>query len=275
LRRKPEAVAALEALAQAEGEELIVAQLNLAAEAGRSFAELRVLTDVETKALDRALQLLASRQQAFLFDRDERRWIGAAAQARLETECLAAVAAIHAKEPLRATVSRAELSSSWGRGLSPRLAHFVIERLVRSGALAAEGDGVRLPSHQVELGESQSELKERLVRLFAQTALMPPSLKALGEHDIDPKAAAPMVRMLVEEGTLIKVSEDLVFYAPAVAALVERVQAYLMEHADMGPAEFRELSGGITRKYSIPLLEYLDKVKITLRVGDRRQLRRR
>jgi selenocysteine-specific elongation factor len=84
-----------------------------------------------------------------------------------------------------------------------------------------------------------------------------------------------MVRMLVEEGTLIKVSEDLVFYAPAVAALVERVQAYLMEHADMGPAEFRELSGGITRKYSIPLLEYLDKVKITLRVGDRRQLRRR
>ncbi|MBZ4685180.1 MAG: selenocysteine-specific translation elongation factor [Desulfomicrobiaceae bacterium] len=275
LRRKPEAVAALEALAQAEGEELIVAQLNLAAEAGRSFAELRVLTDVETKALDRALQLLASRQQAFLFDRDDRRWIGAAAQARLETECLAAVAAIHAKEPLRATISRAELTSSWGRGLSPRLAHFVIERLVRSGALAAEGDGVRLPSHQVELGESQSELKERLVRLFAETALMPPSLKALGEHDIDPKAAAPMVRMLVEEGTLIKVSEDLVFYAPAVAALVERVQAYLTEHADMGPAEFRELSGGITRKYSIPLLEYLDKVKITLRVGDRRQLRRR
>jgi len=275
LRRKPEAVAALEALAQAEGETLILAQLELAAAAGRSFAELRVLTDVETKALERALQLLASRQQAFLFDRDERRWVGGTVVARLEAECLAVVAALHAKEPLRATISRAELVSSWGRELSPRLAHFVIERLVRSGALAAEGDGVRLFSHQVALGEDQSELKERLVRLFAETALMPPSLKALGEHGIDPKAAAPMVRMLLEEGVLIKVSEDLVFHAPAVAALVERVQAYLTEHADMGPAEFRELAGGITRKYSIPLLEYLDKTKVTLRVGDRRQLRRR
>lgn len=275
LRRRPENVAAVQALAQAEGEELVVAQLDLAQDTGRSFAQLRVLTDMESRSLERALQLVASRQQAFLFDRDERRWVGSAVEARLEAHCRAAVAAFHAKEPLRATLLRAELISSWGRELSPKLAHFVIDRLVRSGVLVAEGDGVRLPEHQVQLGESQSELKERLVRLFAEKALMPPSLKALGEYGIDPKAAAPMVRMLVEEGVFIKVNEDLMFYAPAVAALAERVRTYLTQHADMGPAEFRELAGGITRKYSIPLLEYLDKAKITLRVGDRRQLRRR
>jgi len=275
LKRRPESVAALESFASAQGEELVLAHLAFAHALGRSFAELRVLTDVESKALEQVLQGLATRQQAFLVDREDRRWIHGNVLQELSTACLAFVAQLHAKEPLRPLVPRAQVISGWGRQFFPRLAHFVVDRLVREGALVAEGDGVRLPGHTVALHGDDVQMREDVVRLFREAGLTPPSLKTLGDHGLDPQRAAPIIRMLVEEGVLVRVSEDLVFFAPRVADLIRRVHEYLTAHGDMGPAEFRDLAGGISRKYSIPLLEYLDKEKITLRVGDRRQLRRR
>ena len=76
--------------------------------------------------------------------------------------------------------------------------------------------------------------------------------------------------LLLREGTLVKVSEELVFHRSAIARLRELLTSYRAQKGERLPiAAFKELTG-ITRKYAIPLLEYLDRERVTRRVGDER-----
>jgi selenocysteine-specific elongation factor len=81
-----------------------------------------------------------------------------------------------------------------------------------------------------------------------------------------------MLRLLVQEGRLAKVNEELYFHAQALEGLKEKLAAHLKAAGDIGAPEFKELFG-VSRKFMIPLLEYLDAIRFTIRVGDRRRLR--
>ena len=85
----------------------------------------------------------------------------------------------------------------------------------------------------------------------------------------------PVLRLLQQEGALVKVSEGLWYDAAAVEDLKKRTRAWFESHDDLPPGDFKEVTGGLTRKYLIPLLEYFDRERFTMRVGDRRQLRGR
>ncbi len=104
---------------------------------------------------------------------------------------------------------------------------------------------------------------------------MPPTLKAfLEENSLTQKDIASVLRILLEEGTLVKVSEEFYYARTAMDDLVGRVREFFAANQEMGPQEFRDITG-LTRKFAIPVLEYLDKEKITMRIGDKRQLRKR
>jgi selenocysteine-specific elongation factor len=74
------------------------------------------------------------------------------------------------------------------------------------------------------------------------------------------------------DDALCKVTEDLYFYKPAMEKIKERLVAVLVKEGEIDTPAFKELSG-LSRKFSIPLLEYFDKTKVTMRVGDKRILR--
>lgn len=269
----PELAAQIAGLPEAAEADLTAAHIRLAGRRGVTAAQLSVLTNLSSKHLDKTLQSLSGKA-AFCFDREERAYVSAETVAELSGLCLQQAAALHRKEPLKPAMARAAVAAGWSRDLPPKLTHFLIERLLRAGELEAEGDGLRLAGHAVALASDQAGLKETLLAIHVRAGLTPPYIKdALAEAKVNAKVAAPVLRLLTEEGSLVKVKDDLYYHAPLIAELTDRMRAWFETHDDLDPAGFRELSGGLSRKYTIALLEYFDKERITIRVGDKRRLR--
>jgi len=80
--------------------------------------------------------------------------------------------------------------------------------------------------------------------------------------------------ILTREGSIAKVSADIYYDSTVLTALQDKLVSYLRDRGEITPAQFRELSG-LSRKFMIPLLEYFDSRKITIRTGDKRVLRGR
>lgn len=275
VRRHSKDMETLSTLGSISGEELLLAQLRLAGRGGLTVPELRIMTDMESKLLDKTLQLLGGKQLAFQFDRDDKRFVGADVLDGLAGECLEYLGEYHRREPMRQGLSRAELISGFGRGMHPKLVHFLVERLVKSAQVLLESDILRLPGHVVSLASDQSGLRTLMETAYVQAGFMPPTTKAfLEENGLAAKDVAQMYRLLMEEGLLIKVSEEFYYAKTAMDEIVARVRGFFESNQEMGPQDFRDLTE-LTRKFAIPVLEYLDKEKITMRIGDKRQIRKR
>lgn len=265
----------LRALAGDDQQAVLAAQLALAGPGGVSLAELRTMCALEARALEKLMQQMCSQGAAYLVDKDERVHVAGEVMEALMAGALERVAAFHRAEPMKQGILRGELASSWGRGLSERLAHFVVERLVRRGELVAEAETLRLPGHSVSLAADAERLRAALEEAYRQGGQTPPNLKdVLDPLGVAAKDAAPVLRLLQEAGVLVKVKEDMYFHAPALDALRARVVAFLEDKGEMGAADFKTVSG-LSRKYLIPLLEQFDKERLTVRVGDVRVLRRK
>lgn len=272
--RYPNRIARLLALPEADEAERVRLHVELAGSHGVSQAELSVLTNLDSRRLDKTLQTLSGKE-VFCFDRDDKAYVSAGTVEALLARCLEQAAAFHRREPLKPGMARAALASGWGRRLSPRLIHFVIERLLRSGELVAEGEVLRLASHAVSLASDEAALRQSILDMYAKAGFTPPNFKeALEALGADSKQATGVFKLLSDEGVLVRISKDgLYYHAPALEELKARMRTWFVDHDDLDPAGFRELSGGLSRKFTIALLEYFDKERITIRVGDKRQLR--
>ncbi len=269
------AQARLAALAGADQEGVVAAQLALAGPLGVSVAQLRTMCGLESKALDKLMQQLSSQGGALLVDKDERSYVSGEVMDGLMAGALERVRAYHAAEPMKQGIGRGELASSWGRGLSERLAHFVVERLLKKGELVAEAETLRLPEHKVSLAADAEKLRAAVESAYAAGGETPPNVKDVLEPlGVDWKAAAGVFRLLQDQGVLVKVKEDMYFHAPALDALRARVVAFLEDRGEMSAPDFKTVCG-LSRKYLIPLLEFFDKEKLTVRVGDVRVLRKK
>ncbi|MFW6178868.1 MAG: selenocysteine-specific translation elongation factor [Desulfohalobiaceae bacterium] len=274
IKRHSSKLELLQTLAQEDPQTSLLTQLKLAGSKGLTQRQLQVVCAQPAKTLQRLLQDMASKQQVFLFDREEQRYIHHGVLQGLQDSLLEHVRGFHEQNPLQAGLSRGMLTSNWGRRLSPKLVHFLLERCLKKGQLESEQELIRLPGHQVSLKGEQSELRDRLLKAYEQAGLEPPNLNALlQELGTDKKTALPLLRVLTEEGSLVKVKEELYFSPQALERIKTLVQDYFREKSELTPPDFKGLTG-LSRKYSIPLLEYLDRQKVTIRVGDVRKPRK-
>jgi selenocysteine-specific elongation factor len=92
--------------------------------------------------------------------------------------------------------------------------------------------------------------------------------------NISENRAKEVLMLLVNEGTIVKIKEDLYFDARAVDALKERLVSFLTENGEITTPQFKEMTG-VSRKFVIPLIEYFDSKNVTIRIGDIRKLRNR
>ncbi len=114
-----------------------------------------------------------------------------------------------------------------------------------------------------------------MLEKYKKGAFTPPGIKVVAEElGIDRKELYPILKILIDQGDLIKVKEDLYFFKEAIWDIENRVRSFFEKKQEMRPQDFKELTG-LSRKYSIPLLEYFDKQKLTIRVGDVRKLRKK
>lgn len=263
------------ALPEADAETRTAVQLELSGRFGATLSDLSILTDLSGKQLEKQLSAMSSKGGAFCWDKDAKCWISPVWLERLMARALAATEAFHKKNPLEHGMAKGVILSGMGAGVPPKLAHYVLERLLRSGRLMAEGELLRLPEHKVSLADDQQALKEALLKAHQASPLMPPNHTELfAELGISARQAQPIFKLLVGEGSLVKIKEDLYYLSSVMEELRQKVRDFLLAHAEITPGDFRDISG-ISRKNGIALLEHFDKEQLTMRVGDKRVLRGR
>ncbi len=172
-----------------------------------------------------------------------------------------ALLSYHRQHPLHKGISREELRSRLG--LSSQTLPRVLRRLAEQGDLVEGGAHVGLPNHSVTLNASQQRQVDDYVRALESEPYSPPT-----DRSLDPELLA----LLIDEGKVVKVNETVVFGSTAFKDMVEKIVAHAREQGKITVAEGRNLFG-TSRKYMLPLLEYLDQQHVTRRVGDERVLR--
>jgi selenocysteine-specific elongation factor len=131
---------------------------------------------------------------------------------------------------------------------------------------------VRLPGHGVVMKDEESESKKKIEDAFASAGLKVPALhEVIAGLKIDKVRAQKIVTLLLRDKVLVKVSDELVFHRSALQELRRQLVAYKAKSATIDVGKFKELTG-VSRKYAIPLLEYLDRERVTRRVGDAREI---
>jgi selenocysteine-specific elongation factor len=181
-----------------------------------------------------------------------------------------AVEAFHKHNPLVAGMSREELR---GRltGVEPAVLDHLLDEAVKAQRLALSGDLVRLPGRGVVMKDEETESKKTIEQAFASAGLQVPALSTvLAGLKVDKARAQKIVTLLLRDKVLIKISEELVFHQSALTTLRAQLAAQKAKGVtkiDVG--KFKEMTG-VSRKYAIPLLEYLDRERVTRRVGDER-----
>lgn len=256
-------------------ENLITTQLLIAGPQGLNKAALSLCTNIVPRRLEKALASLSQQAKAICYDKESSTWLHANHLSHLLEQCLAQAALFHSREPLKPGMPKGVLFAGWSKKLPPKLTHLVLERLLKNNSLILEGDLVRLSTHKVSLASDQSQLKQALLNAHTATPMTPPNLKDVLEAlKVSPKEAADVLKLLQAEN-LIKIKEGLYYYRPTIEELQEKICAWFQNHDDLSPADFKELTNGLSRKYIIPLLEYFDKERFTIRIGNKRQLRKK
>ena len=142
--------------------------------------------------------------------------------------------------------------------------------LVQEKKLATSGDIAYLPGHGVVMKDEEAESKSSIENAFAAAGLKVPALKdVLAGLRVDKIRAQKLVTLLLREKLLVKISDELVFHRDALAELRRSLATQKTTSPHIDVARFKDLTG-VSRKYAIPLLEYLDRERVTKRVGDLR-----
>ncbi|MFP4453483.1 MAG: SelB C-terminal domain-containing protein, partial [Desulfobacterales bacterium] len=240
-----------------------------------SFTQLKVLTNQTDKALDAALSSLLSNRTIIQTERSERRFVHYSTLEDFRESVTERLSAYHRANPLKEGMPKGELRSKFPEIKTPRLFNQLINLLIKEEKIIQAGESIRLAGHKVTLQTGQSDLKEKILSVYAEKGLQPPYFKELsGLLNAEPAQIKNVLMHLVNEGRIIKVKEELFFHADAIKDLKERLVNFLSENGDISPAQFKDLTKA-SRKYTIPLFEYFDAENITIRVGDVRKLRKK
>jgi len=195
-------------------------------------------------------------------------FISAATVAKLRTAARATADAFHQANPLVAGISREELREKLG--VSPDVYRGIEDLLVREKQLEVSGELVRTTGRGVVLRDEEAESKKQIEAAFASAGLKVPALKeVLASLPVDKVRAHKIVTLLLRDRVLVKVGDDLVFHRDALDELRKLVIAQKTKTPKLNIVAFKDLIG-VSRKYAIPLLEYLDRERVTRRVGDER-----
>jgi selenocysteine-specific elongation factor len=208
-------------------------------------------------AAGRAAVVTVAQPQPWYMDRA---WFQAARERLVKT-----VREFHQKHPLLPGIARQDLR---GRELKDVPAFVLDALIVDAKEIVAEGETVRSRGHKLVLKEDEEQARAAIERAFEQTGLAVPSLaEVLAKSGVEAARARPLLQILLREKKLVRISDELVFHQSAI----ERLRGMLAARKGtrFGVASFKDWTG-VSRKYAIPLLEFLDREKVTRREGDER-----
>ena len=273
-RFKADVVQGLQSIAERSMEELIDYYIDQTGHAGAAFSDLVLMTNITEKSLEQQLQALLSRKTVLLVDRDSRIYMHTNSFQQLRQDLTGHLERYHKTNPLKAGMPKEELKTKLPPNLSPKLFNLLMNQMLKDDDISVVEDTVHLASHTVALGADQEDIRDKIIKTYKESGLQPPYFKELGKQlTADPSRARDVLNLLVKEGRLVKVKEDLFFDADTVTRLKQRLVEFLTVNGEISTPQFKEMTAA-SRKYVIPLIEFFDAQNFTIRIGDIRKLRK-
>jgi selenocysteine-specific elongation factor len=272
-RRQPKVLAALRTLEQGPPEEQLRLYLAEAGPAGLSRADLAALLPWEAPVLAQLLSSLVEKGQAILYDPEGQRFVLTEVANSIQEDIRRHLETYHRQHPLQPGLSKEELRRRLPESMEVRLFNELLSRMAKAKQIALERDLVRLSGHRIQLARDQEELSRRLEELYLKGQLTPPTLKEVeAALHLPLNQLQPLLRVLANQGRLVKVKEDLYFHSQALERLKAQLIDFLKRNKEISVLQFKDLTQ-TSRKFTIPLLEYFDTQRVTVRVGEARRLR--
>ncbi|HKE59650.1 MAG TPA: selenocysteine-specific translation elongation factor [Pyrinomonadaceae bacterium] len=182
----------------------------------------------------------------------------------------------HKREPLARGMLRETLREKLFVHSQPEVFGFVISSLEKDGVVVAEKDLIRLAKHSIDLSAEDARLRDLLAQMYEKAGLEAPSIdEAMTRAGVAPAQKAygrRILQLLIDSRRIVRVQGDMFVSAQAIQKLVDKLREFGSAHQPdrlIDVATFKDLAG-VSRKYAIPLLEHLDRERVTRRAGDKR-----
>ncbi|MEW5974449.1 MAG: selenocysteine-specific translation elongation factor [Acidobacteriota bacterium] len=250
----------------------ILALVDCLGASGASLGELTSRWPHCESVLTGSLQELATKGQVQILSENPMAVMARGVFGSLCGQAEKTLATYHAQNPLAAGMPKEHLHSALFRNMPAGCFRAVLGELTKLGRVVVEGDQVKLAGHRVVLDSSEDRARERLEQGLLESNLQVPDIQeVLAKLPLSPDQSRRLLQHLLRQGTLVRVSESLVFHSRAIEQVKAALASYRTKSKVLDVPQFKELTG-ISRKYAIPLLEYLDRERITRRKGNLREI---
>lgn len=176
----------------------------------------------------------------------------------------------HKTNPLVGGITKETLRERLGFG--EQLFTFLITQLTSGKKIEVQGEQIRLAGRGVTMSVEEERARKIIEQAFSSAGLKVPLLKdVLASLSIDRARSQKIMTLLLRKGVLVKLADELVFHRTALEQLRHMVAEEKSKTPRIDVGRFKDLAG-VTRKHAIPLLEYLDRERVTRRVGDFREI---
>lgn len=249
--------------------ERVLVWVETAREQGMSVGQLIARSGLSDERLNQVLATLIAQGQLIEVPASSRYLISASTFATLKMRMSELLAEFHRANPLLMGMPREELRTRLSPATTDDFSAALVTRLTQEPEFKAEREWVRLASHQVTLSPQEAELQERLLAAIKEAGYQALTLtEAVEKLGLDLGLARRLLHLFLAQGQVIRLG-DFLFHAPLIQELIQTVRAQKAISPTLDVARFKQLTG-VTRKYAIPLLEYLDRQGVTRRVGNDR-----
>jgi selenocysteine-specific elongation factor len=260
----------LETLESGQREEMLAAMTERAL-LGLAFEEVVARTGWFDQGIRQAAQNLAAAGRTKIVSAEPLILLGRKAFDDVRRKIAERVERFHKENPLSPGIAREDLRANLGRRVRAETFRAALDELAGEKKLDVQGELVKRAGSQIELQPEEARAKGEIEKAFSGAGLAVPSVKeVLAKLAVEAKRAEKLLQILLREKNLVRVSPELIFHRDALARLKEKLAAHKKAKGErISVPVFKDLAG-ISRKYAIPLLEYLDRERVTRRAGDER-----
>jgi selenocysteine-specific elongation factor len=240
--------------------------------AGISFGDLLNRVAMPPNEIQTILRKMIERGDILLVDPEKLKVIENSQYQRLKEMTLIQLREFHQRFPMRIGLAKEEVRTKLPVELDMKLFQILINGLIQSKEVVLERDKLKLHGHQISSADEKGLVK-RVEEAILRGKLQPPSPKELSEEwSEEEERVLAVFEYLAHEGMLVKIKSGMYFHRIHFENLKGELINFLKSHKEITTSQFKELTGA-SRKYVIPLIEYFDQMKLTLRLGEKRILR--
>jgi selenocysteine-specific elongation factor len=268
-RNRPQVIELLTSLDEGSPEERVVTLLNDAGEHGLMDIDLALRNGVEIAGMKKILDTMVEENKVVVAAAGERILVySAQVFGQLQERLVRALEKFHQANPAKTGLGREELRGRVARQMPDRPYRNLLSALESRKEIAVDGDNVRLLAHQATLSPDQEKIAGKVMKKLSVSGLSAPFLPDQAEEFKTSAADLKAVlNLLAERGDLVRIKDDYFITPQAHSGLMDGIEGWYASNQEMALADFRGIVD-TTRKWMIPLLEYLDRTQVTMRKGD-------